>query len=155
MIVAAASNRGGSKHELFPAKHGAVFSIRGTNTKGAHEDFNPSLPELGGNVFGTLGLEVPASNRGKVAPQENNRTGTSVATAIVAGIAAIVLAYINIHDKTGSWENIRKFDGFQHLLYKLSTEPEARKRFITLDNHSKEDNRAIFEAALTAAAKGK
>ncbi|KAF2496437.1 subtilisin-like protein [Lophium mytilinum] len=151
LIFAAASNLGGSKRELFPAKHPTVFSIRGTNSTGKHEDFNPSLPEREGEVFGTLGLEVPASNRGKLEPQYINRTGTSAATAVAAAIAAIVVAYVNIYDEKGSWDNIRMFEGFQNLLYELSTEPEARKRYITLDNHSKEEHRVNFEIALSGA----
>jgi hypothetical protein len=155
LIFAAASNLGGSKRELFPAKHQTVFSIRGTNTKGKHEEFNPSLPKRGEKVFGTLGLEVPASNRRKLASQYSNKTGTSVATAVAAGIAAIVVGYINIHDEKGSWDNIRMFGGFQSLLYKLSTEPEERKRFITLDNHSKEEDQVNFETALSSASNSK
>ncbi|KAF2452257.1 hypothetical protein BDY21DRAFT_176266 [Lineolata rhizophorae] len=151
LIFAAASNLGGSKRELFPAKHQAVFSIRGTSTKGKHEEFNPCLPERVGKVFGTLGLKVPASNRGKLTPQYINKTGTSVATAVAAGIAAIVIGFINIHDEKGLWDNIRIFEGFQNLLYKLSTEPEVRKRFITLDNHSREEDRGDFETALSSA----
>ncbi|OQU98196.1 Fungal specific transcription factor domain-containing protein [Cladophialophora immunda] len=151
LIFAAASNRGGSKRELFPAKHPTIFSIRGTNTRGEHEEFNPSLPKRGEKVFGTLGLEVPASNRGRSKPHYSHRSGTSVATAIAAGFAAIIIGYINIHDNEGRWDNIRMYEGFQNLLYKLSTEPEARKRFISLDNHSKEepgrqDHRSISTA---------
>jgi hypothetical protein len=51
---------GGSKHELFPAKHPTVFSVRGASTKGKHGDFNPSLPKYGEKVFATLGIQVPA-----------------------------------------------------------------------------------------------
>lgn len=155
LIFAAASNLGGSKRELFPATHPTVFSIRGTNTKGKHEEYNPSLPRRGGKVFGTLGLEVPTSNRGKLAPQYINRTGTSIATAVAAGIAAIVVGYINIHDKKGSWDNIRMFEGFQNLLFKLSTEPEERKRYLTLDNHSKMEDQMNFETALNRASNSK
>ncbi|KIW22421.1 uncharacterized protein PV07_12308 [Cladophialophora immunda] len=107
LIFAAASNRGGSKRELFPAKHPTIFSIRGTNTRGEHEEFNPSLPKRGEKVFGTLGLEVPASNRGRPKPHYSHRSGTSVATAIAAGFAAIIIGYINIHDNEGRWDNIR------------------------------------------------
>jgi hypothetical protein len=155
LIFAAASNLGGSKRELFPAKHPSVFSIRGTNTKGMHEEFNPSLPKRGGKVFGTLGLEVPTSNRGKLTPQYICRTGTSIATAVAAGISAIIVGYINIYDEKGSWDNIRMFEGFQSLLHKLSTEPEVRKRFLTLDNHSKEEDRMNFETALNVASNSK
>jgi hypothetical protein len=148
LVFAAASNMGGSKHELFPAKHPTVFSVRGANTKGKHEDFNPSLPKHGENVFATLGVQVPARNLGDSKPLYSPKSGTSVATAIMAGLAAIIVGYINIHGTNGSWDSIRTFQGFQSLLYKLSTEPEERKRFVTLDNHSREDHRAILEAVL-------
>jgi hypothetical protein len=148
LIFAAASNMGGSKHELFPAKHPTVFSVRGANTKGKHEDYNPSLPQYGEKVFATLGVEVPAKNLGG---STSFKTGTSVATAIMAGLAAIVIGYINIHDENMSWDSVRTFQGFQRLLYKISTEPEERKRFVTLDNHSRQEDRKNLETALNSA----
>lgn len=149
MIFAAAGNLGGSKPELFPAHHQSVFSIRATNTNGKHDDNNHSLPEWGGKGFGTLGFKVPASNLRTSASQFTDRTGTSIATAVAAGIAAIVLGYINIPNERGPWDSIRRFAGFQNLLYELSTEPEVQKRFITLDNHSQKKHLAKFEAALS------
>lgn len=159
MIFAAASNLGGSKLELFPAKHPSVISIRGTNNKGKHEDFNPSLPEdphkRNHDVFGTLGVQVPTANRRSHSQQFSPRNGTSVATAIAAGIAGIVIGYINIHDTKGAWENVRTHEHFRTLLYKLSTEPEVRKRFITLDHYSREEDQTKFEAALSIASNSK
>jgi hypothetical protein len=61
------------------------------------------------------------------------RTGTSPATAIAAGIAALVIAYINTSDHGASWDDVKTQSGYKRLLQKLSTEPEARKRFITLE----------------------
>jgi hypothetical protein len=151
LVFAAASNMGGSKHELFPAKHPTVFSVRGASTKGKHGDFNPSLPKYGEKVFATLGIQVPARTRGDSTSPYSPKTGTSVATAIMAGMAAIVIGYVNIHDRKESWNNIRTFQGFQSLLYKLSTEPEERKRFVTLDNHSREEHQAILETVLNSA----
>ncbi|KAI5920979.1 hypothetical protein F4810DRAFT_722919 [Camillea tinctor] len=128
LIIAVASNLGGSKHELFPASHQMVFSIRATNTTGRHEELNPSLPKRETNVFGTLGLDVPTSNRGRSPPR-----------------------YINIHDDKKSWDKIRMFDGFEKLLYKLSTEPQARMRFISLDNHLRREDQEKFGTALNGA----
>ena len=147
MIFAAASNRG-SGHELFPANHETVFSIRATNDEGTHEKSNPSLPERGESVFGTLGVEVPAWNRGNLTPREINRTGSSVATAIAAGIAAIVLGYINTQEGKRSWDNIKTYGGFQKLLYELSTVKGTQERFFSLENHFEEENREAFEQAL-------
>lgn len=153
LIFAAASNRGGSKNVLFPAKKLSVFPIRATNTAGKHEEFNPPLPEGGEDVFGTLGVEVPASNRGKSSPQYIDQTGTSVATAIMAGIAAIVIGYINIHDDQRLWNSVRTFEGFQNLLLILSTKTDAQKRFISLERYSKTQDQVHFEAALSHASK--
>lgn len=127
-----------------------VFSIRATDTKGKHEDFNPALPESGDKVYGTLGLSVPVANRGGLGPSESTKTGTSVATAIAAGLAAIVIGHVKTNDKTRPWAKIRTFGGFQNLLHELSTEPDMRKRFITLDNHADLES---FEGALDSASR--
>ena len=127
LLFAAASNLGSSTYELFPAEHAQVFSIRGTDAKGTHAQFNPSLPPRGGKVFGTLGVEVPARGIG--------HTGTSVATAIMSAIAAIILGYISVH-REQEWREIRRYRGFENLLYELSTEPDGQKHYITLDRHS-------------------
>jgi hypothetical protein len=91
------------------------------------------LPEDdGSSVYGTLGVGVPTLRRDGI-QSPIARTGTSSATAIAAGMAALVIAYINTSDHRGSWDDIRTQSGYAKLLQKLSTEPEARKRFITLE----------------------
>ena len=150
LFFAAASNYGGGRHELFPAKHPQVFSIRATNTLGKHKDFNPPLPEIGGAVVGTLGVGVPTKERTQ---KETGRTGTSVATAVTAGLAAIVVGYINIHGEGHLWDDLRTHDGFERLLHHgLSTEPEARKRFITLERLYGKHWQRDFESCLNSAA---
>ncbi|KAI9766615.1 MAG: hypothetical protein M1840_006426 [Geoglossum simile] len=134
LFFAAASNFGGGKHELFPAKHPQVFSIRATDTFGVHKNFNAALPDgTEVKVYGTLGVGVPTARKGGT-EEEIGRSGTSAATAITAGIAALVISYINTYGEARSWDNIKTQDGFQKLLYSMSTEPEGRKRFITLEN---------------------
>jgi subtilase family serine protease len=72
-------------------------------------------------VYETLGVGVSTLRRnGLQTPVV--RTGTSPATAIASGIAALIIAYINTSNQ-----------GYERLLQKLSTEPEARKQFITLE----------------------
>lgn len=133
LLFASASNYGGGTRELFPARHPGVFSIRATDNSGTHQSFNPSLPEgISSTVYGTLGVGVPTLRRnGSQTPVV--RTGTSPATAIAAGIAALVIAYINTSDHGASWDEVKTQPGYNRLLQKLSTEPEARKRFITLE----------------------
>lgn len=150
MIFAAASNLGGSRHELFPAKDPMVFSIRATDTNGKHQDFNPALPESDDKVYGTLGLDVPVANRRGSGPSESTKTGTSVATAIAAGIAAIVIGHVKTNNNRPQWAKIRTFGGFQNMLRELSTKSDGERRFITLDSHA---DLASFEVALDSASR--
>lgn len=134
LFFAAASNYGGGRHELFPARDSQTFSIRATDHHGKHSSFNASLPtEAGINVYGSLGEGVPVSQTGGT-HTIIGRTGTSPATAIVAGIAALVVGYTKASSVKHTWQQLRTMDGFASLLCNLATEPEARKRFITLEN---------------------
>ncbi|KAI9774754.1 MAG: hypothetical protein M1839_001621 [Geoglossum umbratile] len=151
LFFAATSNFGGGRHELYPAKYGDIFSIRATDTLGKHQSFNAALPERSdAKVYGTLGVNVPTAQRGRT-DIEIGRTGTSVATAITAALAAIIIGYININDKNRSWDKIRTHDGFQNLLDRISTETDTRKRFITLETLCQECNRMKFESHLDSA----
>jgi subtilisin family serine protease len=131
LFFAAASNYGGGHSELFPACSSTVFSIRATDADGVHEHCNPELVRDEW-VVGTLGAGVPTKEKDH---REIGRTGTSVATAVSAGLAAIVIGYINIHGDQKSRGRLRTHDGFKKLLAKsnwLSTEPRPRQRFFTL-----------------------
>jgi hypothetical protein len=95
LFFAAASNSGANQHEMFPATHDSVISIRETNSLGAFVDTNPPADWDGPTVYGTLGKDVPAAwlhtHEGEL-----SRSGTSVSTPIAAGIAAIILSYANL-----------------------------------------------------------
>ena len=95
LFFAAAANHGGNDSEMFPARHQCVIPIRGTNSQGVFQDFNPPADPNGPVVYGTLGTEVPSyglSAEGGLV----YKSGTSVATPIAAGIAALFLSYANI-----------------------------------------------------------
>jgi len=95
LFFAAASNHGANDREMFPARDDSVISIRGTNADGDFEAFNPPKREDESLVFGTLGLDVPSAW-----PNSNGeeyKSGTSIATAIAAGIAGCILGYISSH----------------------------------------------------------
>ncbi|KAH0426440.1 hypothetical protein CcaCcLH18_10325 [Colletotrichum camelliae] len=90
IFFAAASNAGGNGKEMFPANLDEVFSIRETNSRGAFSDTNPPVNPNGPIVFGTLGRDVPAASL-STARGEVPKSGSSVATAVAAGIAASLL----------------------------------------------------------------
>ena len=151
LFFAAASNFGGGKREMFPATHKNVFSIRATNTRGFHPDFNASLSKNDPFVLGTLGYRVPTARRGDT-QIPIGRTGTSVATAVTAGMVALILGYINTSPARMSWESVKTYDKMLSVLEALSEEPEARKRFITPDKFPfSSDDVKKFEALLTTA----
>lgn len=95
LFFAAAANYGNNQKEMFPACHSLVIPMRGTDGMGVFQDFNPPPDLRGPPVFGTLGTEVPSAS---LSTQTGlvYRTGTSVATPIAAGIAAMVLSCANI-----------------------------------------------------------
>lgn len=92
-FLAAAGNNGGNGGEMFPAKHQSVISIRGTDSQGYFSKFNPPRSRHETVVYGTLATDVPSAWL-RDHPGEMYKSGTSVATAIAAGIAAMLLGYI-------------------------------------------------------------
>ncbi|OAL51266.1 subtilisin-like protein [Pyrenochaeta sp. DS3sAY3a] len=150
LFFAAASNFGAGTQELFPAKEKQVISVRATCVSGRHLEINPALSDLDNTtVVGTLGDQVPAAQRGGT-HIDQVLTGTSIATAIAASIAAIVIGYINANDHRGIWEELRTLVGFERLMLRdgLSTLVSARKRFLTLEKFLGPEGVARFEACL-------
>lgn len=91
-FFAAANNQGSNDDEMFPAKYGdPVLSIRGTDAYGSFvRKFSPAT-HSDERVFGTLGKDVWSD---WISPQySNSMSGSSVATAIGVGVAAMVLEY--------------------------------------------------------------
>ena len=93
LFFAAAGNDGGNSGEMFPANHPSVISIRGTDSQGYFLTFNPPRNRHETVVYGTLATNVPSAWL-RDYHGEMHQSGTSVATAIAAGIAASLLGYI-------------------------------------------------------------
>ncbi|KAL7930206.1 hypothetical protein V8C35DRAFT_313804 [Trichoderma chlorosporum] len=105
LFFAAASNSGSNQIEMFPARHDSVISNRATNADGQYQGFNPPRSDNDAITFGTLGLKVPGAwlsdHIGKKC-----QTGTSVATAIAAATAALLIGYINRKQVDASSDSI-------------------------------------------------
>lgn len=95
IMFAAASNNGGNSGRAYPADDLDVICVHSTDGEGNKSGFSPSPHEDALN-FSILGEEVESSwpqgvdDHGEIVRQ---MSGTSVATPIVAGIAATVLAF--------------------------------------------------------------
>jgi subtilisin family serine protease len=152
LFFAAASNDGSRCHDFFPAKHEHVFPIRATDTYGSHAGFNAALPTSRELVYGTLGKQVPTSERGNTETQVP-RDGTSPATAIAAGLAALVIGYINVYGRDGAWDEIRTHHGFKQFLGSISNLSDEGKCFFTLEEFYRESSWKVLDARLNIASR--
>jgi hypothetical protein len=112
LYFAAAANFGVREPEMFPARFASVISMRGSNANGFFPDFNPPPREDEAIVYGTLGVDVPGASISPDGKQEP-KSGSSIATAVAAGMAAVLLEY-------ATWKN--QEGGDSEILRKLKTQ---------------------------------
>jgi hypothetical protein len=98
IIFLASAGNSSSDHESFPARHPAVISVYATNCHGAFLRSNASSTSNGAAVLGTYGDDIPDFIREEFSTTypEVCQRGSSVATAIMAGISATMLAYSTV-----------------------------------------------------------
>lgn len=131
LFFAAAANSGGNQEEMFPARHECVVSIRETNSKGFFSDTNPPVDRDGPAVYGTLGRDVPSAWLRNV-EGELVKSGSSVATAVAAGIAAMVLAYaLTDASKSSDVANLWTRRGMWRMFAKMSENMGDRRFFLS------------------------
>ncbi|KAK6433793.1 hypothetical protein LTR95_010022 [Oleoguttula sp. CCFEE 5521] len=93
LIFASASNFGGNQGRSWPAKRHDVFCVHATDALGNPYDRNPSAL-AGESNFAILGVDVQSEwlPNADGSTQLVRQTGTSFATPIAAGIAALVIS---------------------------------------------------------------
>ncbi|KXX82245.1 Ankyrin-3 [Madurella mycetomatis] len=97
LFFAAAGNRGANEEELYPASSRHVVSVRATDHVGTFVgDYNPAPSPQPMNemteLYGTLGVNVPYDY-----PSAKLMSGCSIATPILAGLAALIIQYASYH----------------------------------------------------------
>lgn len=156
LFLAAASNYGGNSRELFPASHDAVISVRATNAHGAFLDTNPPADPYGPAVYGTLGKDVPAAWLSSV-NGELSKSGSSVATAIAAGIAAMMLSVANAGFESEQFrmpqqvEGLWTKKGMESLFRKMAQDMGGRCFYISPGRFFEEKDIAQVWAAMVDA----
>lgn len=96
LMFAAASNDGANFGRAFPAKYPGVFCIHSTDGEGNPSSFNPTADEKDVN-FSILGEHVSSHwSAGRNGHNDYTKamSGTSVATPIAAGLAAMIMSFV-------------------------------------------------------------
>jgi hypothetical protein len=128
LFFAAAGNHGvhGNASVMAPARHDPVICIRATDSDGRFWSLNPPKRHSEGIRFGALGQDVLSASLGSEDGSHGHPiagTGTSVATAVAAGIAGLLLWYVNMKTKEPSYWRVRNRlqskDGMTSLLFAL------------------------------------
>ncbi|KAL8418730.1 hypothetical protein RB594_002080 [Gaeumannomyces avenae] len=136
IIFLASAGNSSAEDESFPARHPSVISVYATNCHGVFLQSNSASTSNGAAVLGTYGDDIPAAIR------EEFRTtypkvcepGSSVATAIMAGISATMLAYASVLPSLVPLQEVTVLQrlwttkGMEAVLYRLAPEDRDHPR---------------------------
>ncbi|KNG45787.1 S8 family Peptidase [Stemphylium lycopersici] len=114
LFIASAGNSWLRRRD-FPASHKDVIPIYAGDSNGVFLESNPAHT---GKKLGTYGKEIPSSIVDEVKnhfPEADFSAGTSIATAIAAGIVAMMLSY------AAALPTLMKNNGFEEVCAKLFT----------------------------------
>lgn len=116
IMVAAAANWGGQAPTAWPARDGNVIDIYATDYNCGRIDLTPNR---GGSSKGFATIGKAVSSRWPPRRGQNpkvRRSGTSIATAIAAGLAAMSLAYMKeLLDRMGDQLSDSDIEGFKKI----------------------------------------
>jgi hypothetical protein len=94
IIFMASAGNSSTDNESFPARHPSVISIYATDYRGSFLTSNAASTGRGAAVLGTYGDNIPDRLKSGFANSNICKPGSSVATAIMAGIGATMLMYV-------------------------------------------------------------
>lgn len=124
----------------FPASHQDVIPIYAGYSNGQFLESTPTQTGEGPEKLGTYGTNIPPTITKEVSdffPKADLGAGTSIATAIAAGIVAMTLSYIaalpSLLDLTQFEQEFAKLytkKGMEQMLYKMSLQTNSRQNFI-------------------------
>jgi hypothetical protein len=130
LLFAAANNEGLNEAEMFPASSEAVISVRGTDHDGLFlQPYNPSPRQhKAAPHFGTLASAVPC-----VYPEPNRliKSGCSVATPIMAAMAATIIRYVDRESVLHRYhDHVRTSQGMLAIFRAMTEEQKSERRYL-------------------------
>ncbi|KAL1604808.1 hypothetical protein SLS60_004348 [Paraconiothyrium brasiliense] len=142
IVFLASAGNDVDRAEAYPACDPSVISIYATDSTGTFLKTNPIPSEDSRRLLGTYGDNVPdavlAELRERFA-QADFGAGTSVATAVAAGIVSLMLAYAALLPHVlrgcgaeGVYSDLKTTDGMRHMLFGMAKSWNALQYFVNL-----------------------
>ncbi|KAL6690794.1 hypothetical protein J3F84DRAFT_404168 [Trichoderma pleuroticola] len=142
IVFLASAGNSSTDDESFPARHPAVISVFATNCNGVFLQSNAKSSTNGAAVLGTFGDDIPSSIKEEFSSTYPKvcEPGSSVATAIMAGISATMLIYttmlpslVSLQGKAASTSDnilprLRTTKGMEAALDRLAPEDKDHPR---------------------------
>lgn len=140
IFLASAGNNAAYQREAFPARHQSVISVRATDCQGIFSASNPPITDRKDVVLGTFGDNLPARLNDEITQRFGShicRPGSSIATAVAAGIAASTIAYADVLSTVLGMQpgkhlvkRLKRTEGMRTLLERMAPDQTGHCRFI-------------------------
>ena len=122
LMFAAASNEGRNRGIVWPARETSVMCVHSGDGNGTRSSFTPSSQD--GMKIMALGECIKSASPPhlNLPDDEGYMSGTSCATPIAAGIAAIILDYARGFLEDEKWEDLRQTTSMRRMFEKIKDE---------------------------------
>lgn len=136
VVFLSSAGNSSSEKESFPARHPNVISVFATNYKGVFSSSNAKIDIGDKVVMGTFGDDIPRNIYDAFEERYPGvcRPGSSIATAVTAGISVTMLAYAevlpkllppNLRPECRQLEWLRVTEGMEAVLKKAMARSQA------------------------------
>ncbi|KAH7191837.1 uncharacterized protein B0J16DRAFT_393884 [Fusarium flagelliforme] len=140
IFLASAGNNAGYQGETFPARHKSVISVRATDSQGTFAASNPLIDEPQTLSLGTFGDDLPDGITKDISDRFGSHVcdpGSSIATAVAAGIAASTISYaevlsvvLSVPAEENPVRSLKTGEGMRRLLGKMAPGQTGNYRFV-------------------------
>lgn len=162
IIFLASAGNDVDRAEAYPACDSSVISMYAAESTGAFLKTNPIPSEDSRRLLGTYGDNVPDAVLAELRARFTQRDfspGTSVATAVAAGVVGLMLAYAALIPHVlrgcgaeGVYSDLKTTDGMKHMLFGMARSWNTQQYFINpiLFWSYKSDEQSMYRAMCRA-----